>query len=319
MPRCDKDRRVANETVLDVRAIPQWERHARIFAAFDALDEENVLLIVSDHEPRPLRAQFEELYAGRFQWEQREHGDGRWEARLTRRGAASDDRDVFALLRRTAVLRDCPDGVLSELAYRARRSSVKRDRAIAEQGTLWPYVGIVQSGIVSAVLATANGREQGLYDVLPGEIFAEVALLDRGYLSMRFVATAAGTVVVMLPAELVRELCARDRGVAERLEEITAQHVRKILDRFGSNVARSATARVANVLLSYAAPSIGLERALEPLPKMTQNELALSAGTVKEVVSRALLELEEGGALVREAGHIVQLDRAKLVAAAAAR
>jgi CRP/FNR family cyclic AMP-dependent transcriptional regulator len=310
---------VANETVFDVRAIPQWERHARIFAAFDALDEESVLLIVSDHEPRPLRAQFEELYAGRFQWEQKEHGDGRWEARLVRCRDASDDRDVFALLRRTAVFRDCSDRALSELAYRARRSSVRRDRAVAEQGTLWPYVGIVRTGIVSAVLATASGREQGLYDVLPGEIFGEVALLDRGYLAMRFVAMTAGTVVVMLPAELVRALCARDRGVAARLEAIAAQRVRKILDRFGSNLARSATACVANVLLSYAAPSIGLERALEPLPRLTQNELALSAGTVKEVVSRALAELEETGALVREGGHIVQLDRAKLADAAAGR
>jgi uncharacterized protein (DUF2249 family) len=305
--------------VLDVRAIPQWERHPRIFAAFDALDDENALTIVSDHEPRPLRAQFEEFYARRFQWEQRERGDGHWEVRLTRYRAGADDRDVLALLRRTVVFRDCTDDVLSELAYRARRSSVKRDRAVAEQGALWPYAGIVQSGIVSAVLATAGGREQGLYDVLPGEIFGEVALLDRGFLAMRFVATVAGTAVVMIPAELVRTLSARDCGVAAHLAEIAAQRVRKILDRFGSNLARTATARVANVLLAYAAPSIGLERALDPLPAMTQTELALSAGTVKEVVNRALSELEQAGALVREGGHIVKLDRAKLGTAAEGR
>jgi DNA-binding GntR family transcriptional regulator len=46
---------------------------------------------------------------------------------------------------------------------------------------------------------------------------------------------------------------------------------------------------------------------------MTQIELAAAAGTVKEVVNRALAELEDSGAILRDGGHIVKLDRDKLV------
>ena len=47
---------------------------------------------------------------------------------------------------------------------------------------------------------------------------------------------------------------------------------------------------------------------------MTQGEIATSAGTVKEVVNRALSELEAEGAVRRAGGRITMLDRAKLSA-----
>src|SRR6185312_3015328 len=53
---------------LDVRQLPLWERHPMIFAAFDNLRDGEVLLLVNDHEPRPLRLQFADLRPGRFSW-----------------------------------------------------------------------------------------------------------------------------------------------------------------------------------------------------------------------------------------------------------
>jgi DNA-binding GntR family transcriptional regulator len=45
---------------------------------------------------------------------------------------------------------------------------------------------------------------------------------------------------------------------------------------------------------------------------MTQNQLAVIAGTAKEVAARAIAELEAAGALERMQGHISRIDRAKL-------
>lgn len=47
---------------------------------------------------------------------------------------------------------------------------------------------------------------------------------------------------------------------------------------------------------------------------MTQNQLAIIAGTAKEVAARAVAELEAAGALQRTEGHIARIDRAKLQA-----
>lgn len=42
------------ETTLDVREIPPADRHPKIHDAFDRLDSGEVLVIVNDHEPKPL-------------------------------------------------------------------------------------------------------------------------------------------------------------------------------------------------------------------------------------------------------------------------
>ena len=44
---------------LDVRIIPPRDKHPRIFQTFDSLQPGEILLIINDHDPRPLRYQFE--------------------------------------------------------------------------------------------------------------------------------------------------------------------------------------------------------------------------------------------------------------------
>ena len=45
---------------------------------------------------------------------------------------------------------------------------------------------------------------------------------------------------------------------------------------------------------------------------MTQAQLALTAGTAKEVAARAIAELEAAGAIQRARGRIARIDRCKL-------
>ena len=285
---------------LDVRSIPQWERHAQIFAAFESLESGQALLVVTDHEPRPLRAQFDERYGAGYTWTARQLGDGRWEAEIARHR------------RRCGVFADLEDAALADLYSHARQISVKRHQTIVEQGVNWPYAGIVQSGIVQAVLALPSGREQAVYDVLPDELFGETAILDGGTMPVRHVALTPQTTILALPLEAVKAAMRRDPRVAAALAGLAAQRMRTVLERFAAHIGSPATARIAQVLLPFAAPVQGLCDALAPLPEMTQHEIAISAGTVKEVVSRALAELEAARALQREGGHIVRLDRVKL-------
>ncbi|MFB6102142.1 MAG: DUF2249 domain-containing protein [Haloplanus sp.] len=43
---------------LDLRDVPPRERHSKIHAAFDDLDEGEELTIVNDHDPKPLFYEF---------------------------------------------------------------------------------------------------------------------------------------------------------------------------------------------------------------------------------------------------------------------
>lgn len=300
---------------LDVRRVPLSERHRHIFELLETLRSGQALVLISDHEPRPLRSEVDRKFAHQFVWSQRRHGDGRWEARI-RRYDAAEAPSVSEKLRRCAAFAEAGGAALNDLAHFTRIAAIKRHHCVAEQGIVWPYVGIVDRGIVHAQVVTKDDRAQIVYDVLPGEIFAEFALFDGGTVTLRYVAATADTSVLLVPVERVRALVERERAVARRIEETCAQHTRAVLERFTAQIALSSTARVATALLPFASPYPGLTPALGHLSTMTQAELAASAGTIKEVVSRALSELELHGALRRESGHIALLDRAKLLAVA---
>jgi uncharacterized protein (DUF2249 family) len=70
---------------LDVRVIPPREKHPTIFATFDALEPGESFVLVNDHDPFPLRYQFEAERAGRFGWEYLEQGPTVWRVAITRR------------------------------------------------------------------------------------------------------------------------------------------------------------------------------------------------------------------------------------------
>jgi uncharacterized protein (DUF2249 family) len=73
---------------LDVRQIPPPQRHSQIFNTFNALEPGQALQIVNDHDPRPLRYQFEERYFGGFAWTYVEQGPQLWRVEIGKLAAA---------------------------------------------------------------------------------------------------------------------------------------------------------------------------------------------------------------------------------------
>ncbi len=67
---------------LDVRQIPPPERHARIFSRFDALEPGQALQLVNDHDPQPLRRQFEDRLHGSYDWTCLQSGPDLWRVRI---------------------------------------------------------------------------------------------------------------------------------------------------------------------------------------------------------------------------------------------
>jgi uncharacterized protein (DUF2249 family) len=77
----------ATAATLDLRAIAAHERHARVFSQFDALQVGQSLQLQSDHDPQPLRGQFDKRCRGQFAWAALEAGPAVWRVQLTRIGA----------------------------------------------------------------------------------------------------------------------------------------------------------------------------------------------------------------------------------------
>ena len=75
------------EPGLDVRQLPHGQRHDAIFTAYRALRPGRGFVLASDHDPLPLRYQFEAQYRGQFTWDYVEAGPGTWRVRIGRASA----------------------------------------------------------------------------------------------------------------------------------------------------------------------------------------------------------------------------------------
>jgi len=63
---------------LDLRHLPPHERHAKIFQTWNLLESGETMKIINDHDPKPLRYQFEAEQDGKFQWEYEKEGPVDW-------------------------------------------------------------------------------------------------------------------------------------------------------------------------------------------------------------------------------------------------
>jgi len=75
----------ANVVELDVRPMPPREKHPTIFRTFDGLGSGRAMLIINDHDPRPLQHQFMAERSSTFDWEYEQRGPEVWRVRITRR------------------------------------------------------------------------------------------------------------------------------------------------------------------------------------------------------------------------------------------
>ena len=77
----------ANESPveLDVRVIPPREKHPTIFRTFDSLISGQSMILINDHDPRPLRYQLVAERPDTFDWTYQEEGPAVWRVRIDRK------------------------------------------------------------------------------------------------------------------------------------------------------------------------------------------------------------------------------------------
>ncbi len=70
---------------LDVRVIPPRDKHPTIFRAFEDLKKGESMILINDHDPRPLRYQLEAEHPGTFEWTYQAQGPEIWRVQIARK------------------------------------------------------------------------------------------------------------------------------------------------------------------------------------------------------------------------------------------
>lgn len=83
-------------TTLDVRELEPRVRHEVIFETLSGLEAGEIMRLVNDHDPVPLRYQLDAERPGHFSWEYVEDGPEQWVVDITSKALVFDARPILA-------------------------------------------------------------------------------------------------------------------------------------------------------------------------------------------------------------------------------
>jgi len=223
---------------------------------------------------------------------------------------------VLAALRRVGYFRSVPAAELARLAGRCRQRVLKRGEHAFEEGDACRGLLVVAEGAVEMRQVSPRGREQVLHAEGPGATLGEAPLFDgQGYIASAV--AVEPTRVVLVPKEDMLDLCRRHPAVALSMLEAMAKRVRRFAGLVEDLAFRQVTERLArHIEASAAASGVPVASGTVVDLALTQEQLAARLGTVRELVSRALSQLERAGAIKRVRSGIVIRDPGRLAEAA---
>lgn len=196
---------------------------------------------------------------------------------------------------------------LSHVAAVTAERRYERGDLILLEGDKGGALHYVRSGLIKVFKTSPGGKEQVLRLIAAGHTFNDVPALDGGPNPASAAAMEPSVVYVIQRAGLYHLIVTRPE-VAEAVVQTLADALRHLVALVEDLSLRHVTARVAKILLEQEAST----REGQQVYHLTQQEMAALAGTAREVVGRALKEMEAAGAVEMRQGRAVVVHRERL-------
>jgi CRP-like cAMP-binding protein len=176
--------------------------------------------------------------------------------------------------------------------------NVDRGEMVVLDGEPAEAIYFVFAGIVKVFKTSTEGKEQILSIVRQGDSFNDVAVFDGGSNPASVQAMVPSVIYGITKNNLETILRGHTKVVLNTIK-VLASRIRNLVSLVEDLSFRHVIGRVAKILLQYAGDGTGAS------PRLTQEEMAAMAGTVREVVGRSLKTLEGRG--------LIKLDRHRIV------
>jgi CRP/FNR family transcriptional regulator, cyclic AMP receptor protein len=193
-----------------------------------------------------------------------------------------------------------PETLLAQFAQYAPSRTYLRNAIILSEGDDTDTLFVLLAGRAKVYVADEQGHELQLNQIGPGEYFGDVAL-DGGPRSASVMALEPCRCAVVKREEMTRFMSENPefavhvtRKLAHRVRALTAgMRDLALMDVYG---------RVARLLLELAEEVDGR---LVIGDKLTQKDIAQRVGASREMISRIFSDLNAGGYVRKENGHLV--------------
>ena len=212
--------------------------------------------------------------------------------------------DPAQALKRTALFGELDSPDLEALAARTVERRLKRGEILFIAGEPAGGLYVVVEGSIRAYRVGADGREQTLHVESAGATLAEVPIFDEGcYPSTT--AAEEDSILLFIEKSDVLNLCRERPQISVAALRLLARRVRNCAALVESLSLRDVDRRLAALLCAEASDhsrrsgsSVTFELAL------THQQIAARIGSVREVVSRALARLQQGGLIQMDGRRI---------------
>ena len=193
-----------------------------------------------------------------------------------------------------------------EIAEIASSRSYEKGDTVYMAGDKGGTLFVLHTGRAKLFRLNANGKDQVLRLVEPGEFFGELSLFSSLPLTDNAQVLEA-TTMCTLQGERLKELMAKYASIAFKVMDELSRRLENAENRIETISFSSVTKRVTDALLDM---SQGKEEILLP---MTKGDLASQLGMSQETLSRKLTALQEEGLILLK-GHrkIILKDKLQL-------
>jgi CRP/FNR family cyclic AMP-dependent transcriptional regulator len=199
-------------------------------------------------------------------------------------------------------------GELEAIRQLVFERSADRGELILMEDEPTQTVYFVVTGVVKAFKTSAEGKEQILCILRPGDSFNDVSVFDGGPNPVSAIAMSRVRLYGISKADM-ETLLREHPGIALNIIKVLAGKVRHFVSLVEDLSFRHVTGRVAKLLLEYATNGSEEGKGKSPRPRLTQQDMAAMVGTAREVVGRSLKALEEEGAIKMERHRIAIVNR----------
>ena len=227
-------------------------------------------------------------------------------------GALAADSGIVPGGQQPLLGRGLPAATRERVGRYAQRRRASAGQILFTQGDPACGIWFVESGAVRLFTSDTDGREQTLQVVRPDASFNEVPFFDLGPEPATAQVLEDATLLV-LPVGRRSEILGAAPELATAAAASFAFRLRQAIALVEDLSFRQVAGRVARVLLQAVLPHAGVG-AGSGGRTLTQREIAEMVGSSREVVARALRQLEREGLIRVEQGRIVLLDREGLAA-----
>ncbi|PWF27320.1 Crp/Fnr family transcriptional regulator [Ancrocorticia populi] len=190
-----------------------------------------------------------------------------------------------------------------------RPASFSRGETVSSPEQSVPRLLVMHSGQLKVSRLAANGKEQVLRIVGPGDVVGERAFLT-GERQEDLVMAVADSRMCVLEHKDLAALIREYPGIGMRMLRSLSDRLTSMESRLASLTTSDVAARIAGYLLDQPAESRN-GRDVVRLP-MSKREVASYLGTSPETLSRGLARLSESGMIEVSGQEIVLLDIAEL-------